>query len=148
MKPQNFETFLDIKFDIDATVYLPCYNTVNPSASVIGDEWVLDNDINGIPNLPFSISKILYFESVKKDKESKRSFDRAFTMAYPKQEVCAMIYFEDKVKKVYYIVGDADALQKKIESIKEKIRNLKPFSRFDELEKALKEEYKKIKQDI
>lgn len=148
MKTQNFRSTLKIEYNINAIVYLPCYDSINPSAAIVDDDWVLSNDINGIPEWPFSVSNILYFADIKKDKEAKRMFENTFVVAYPKQEVCSMVYLENKERKVYYIVGDAKELQKKIEELKENIRSLKPFSKFSELEKELKEEFKKINQDI
>lgn len=154
MKTQNFKSALTIDYNIDAIVYLPCYDSTNiraviiDKAVIVDDPWVLTDDIDGIPERPFSVSKILYFADIKKDKEAKYLFENTFVVAYPKQEVCAMVYLENKERKVYYVVGDAKELQKKIEELKENIRSLKPFPKFSELEKELKEEFKKINQGI
>ena len=154
MKKQNFKSTLTIEYNIDAIVYLPCYNSTNiraviiDKAVIVDDPWVLTDDINGIQEKPFSVLNILYFADIKKDKEAKRLFEKTFVVAQPKQEVCAMVYLENKERKVYYVAGDVEELQKKIEDLKENIRNLKHFSKFSELEKELKEEFKKINQDI
>ena len=154
MKIQNFKSTLTIEYNINAIVYLPCYESTNiravivDKAVIVDDGWVLTDDIDGIQERPFSISNILYFADIKKDKEAKHLFENTFIVARPKQEVCAMVYLENKERKVYYVVGDAKELQKKIEELKENIRSLKHFSKLSELEKDLKEEFKKINKDI
>lgn len=137
------ESRLEISFDIDIIVTLPCYNVDGQGGCVVDNEWVLNDDIRGVPNKTFKTSKILYFTDISKDKDSQHEFESAFVIAKPKQHVCKMVYWEDNEKKNYYIVGDASTLQKKIDDIEDVVKGMHSYGKFRQIEKEIREEYDK-----